>query len=66
MDDLRTAKDRALVRDFTSHRLQEQVLALVYEQLWPVARARSRASRSRPPAEALPNPARQPLQTVGG
>ena len=64
MDDQRTARERALVRDFTSHRLEEQVLALVYEHLWPVARAR--ANRPRPPVEALPKPVRQPLQAMGG
>ena len=60
MEDKRTVGERTVVRGFASHRLEQALLALVYEHLWPVVVARTRL------AAAATKPAREPQRANGG
>jgi hypothetical protein len=40
MDGDRSARVRTVVRACEGHRLERELLALIYEQLWPVTRVR--------------------------
>lgn len=42
MEDRRKTPERRVLHRFEGHRLEEQLLALAYEQIWPVIRERSR------------------------
>jgi hypothetical protein len=46
MEEKRTDQVRLLSSVGESHRLEEQLLALAYEQLWPIVQVRLRSART--------------------
>jgi hypothetical protein len=57
MEGRKTAKERSLSRSWEGQRLEQQILAMAYEELWPVVRRRlpgppdESARRSRTPVQ---------------
>lgn len=51
MDGNVAAGMRKVLRDFEANRLEEEIWALAYEVIWPVARRSLRAWREIPPDE---------------